>query len=78
MNLIESSKPFARTRDDAQARWLLDILWLVLATGEDTKGEYSVIEQFMPVGSGPPPHVHPFEDEAFYVLAGEITVIIGG
>lgn len=78
MNLIEPSKPFARTREDAQARWLLDILWLVLATGEDTNGEYSAIEQFMPVGSGPPPHVHPFEDEAFYVLAGEITVIIGG
>ena len=77
-NLIESSKPFARTRDDAPARWLLDNLWLVLATGEDTNGEYSVIEQFMPVGSGPPPHVHPFEDEAFYLLAGEMTVIVGG
>jgi quercetin dioxygenase-like cupin family protein len=78
MNLIDPSKPFARTREDNQARWLLDILWLVLATGEDTSGQYSVIEQFMPVGSGPPPHVHPFEDEAFYVLAGEMTVIIGG
>jgi quercetin dioxygenase-like cupin family protein len=78
MNLIIPSKAFARSRDDAPARWLLDILWLVLATGEDTDGEYSVIEQLMPVGSGPPPHVHPFEDEAFYILAGEMTVVIGG
>ena len=78
MHLIVSSSPFAHSRDRAPARWLLDILWLVLATGEDTNGEYAVIEQFMPVGSGPPPHVHPFEDEAFYVLAGEMTAIIGG
>ncbi|WP_238011399.1 cupin domain-containing protein [Dactylosporangium sp. AC04546] len=78
MNLIVSSNPVARSRDDAPARWLLDILWLVLATGEDTNGGYSVIEQFMPVGSGPPPHIHPFEDEAFYILAGEMTAIIGG
>lgn len=78
MHLIVSSNPFARSRDGAPARWLLDILWLVLATAEDTKGEYAVIEQFMPVGSGPPPHVHPLEDEAFYVLAGEMTAIMGG
>lgn len=78
MNLIASGNPVARSRDDAPARWLLDILWLVLASGEDTNGQYSVIEQFMPVGSGPPPHIHPFEDEAFYVLAGEMTAIIGG
>ena len=58
MNLIESSKPFARTRDDAPARWLLDILWLVLATGEDTNGELSVVEQFMPVFN-----VSPFGDQ---------------
>jgi quercetin dioxygenase-like cupin family protein len=78
MNLIESSNPFTRDRGDAPARWLLDILWLVLASGEDTNGEYSVIEQYMPVGSGPIPHIHPYEDEAFYVLSGEMTAIIGG
>ncbi|MFJ5723003.1 cupin domain-containing protein [Streptomyces sp. NPDC093149] len=78
MALIVSGNPFTRSRDDAPARWLLDILWLVLASGEETNGEYSVIEQFMPVGSGPPPHIHPFEDEAFYVLSGEMTAIIGG
>jgi quercetin dioxygenase-like cupin family protein len=78
VNPIVSSLPFARNRDEAPARWLLDIVWFVLATGEDTNGEYSIIEQFMPIGAGPPPHVHPFEDETFYVLAGEMTIIVGG
>ena len=75
---IVSSKPFRRRPEDAEARWLVDVLWILLATGEDTDGEYSVIEQFMPPGSGPGPLVHPFEDEAFYVLAGEMTVVIAG
>ncbi|MFF3989904.1 cupin domain-containing protein [Streptomyces sp. NPDC001797] len=78
MDPIVSGNPFACSRDHAPARWLLDILWLVLASGEDTNGEYSVVEQFMPVGSGPPAHVHPYEDETFYVLSGEMTAIIGG
>jgi hypothetical protein len=44
---------------------------VVLASGEDTNGEYSVIEQYMPVGSGPIPHVHPFEEEAFTSCPGK-------
>ena len=70
--------PFKSDAKDAPAYWLLDVLWIVHATGEQTGGRYSVIEQYMPEGSGPPPHVHPFEDEAFYVLAGEMTVNVGG
>jgi uncharacterized cupin superfamily protein len=32
----------------------------------------------MPAGSlGPPPHVHGTEDEAFYVLAGEVGFLLG-
>ena len=70
--------PFKSDAKDAPAYWLLDVLWIVHVTGEQTEGRYSVIEQYMPEGSGPPPHVHPFEDEAFYVLAGEMTVNVGG
>jgi hypothetical protein len=47
MNLIVSSNPVTCSTEDAPARWLLDALWVVLASGE-----YSVIEQYMPVGSG--------------------------
>jgi hypothetical protein len=58
VNLIVSSNPVAYSTEDAPARWLLDALWVVLASGEGTNGEYSVIEQYMPVGSGPIPHIH--------------------
>jgi quercetin dioxygenase-like cupin family protein len=45
----------------------------VLAHGEQTSGEISVIENRVPAGwPGPPLHTHDF-DETFYVLEGELT-----
>jgi len=72
-NLFQAFKSDATT---APAYWFLDCLWIVHATGAQTGGKYSVIEQLMPEGSGPPPHVHPIE-EVFYVSEGEMTVHLG-
>ncbi len=48
------------------------------AVGADTGGAYGLVETTAPAGSaGPPPHIHHTEDEAFYVLEGELTVLIG-
>ena len=71
-------KGFVSSAKDCPAYWFVDILWLVHATGDQTEGRYSVIEQWMPQGSGPPPHVHPGEDETFWVMQGEMTIDIGG
>ena len=71
--------PFAAFVSDsatAPAYWFLDCLWIIHATAAETNGEYSVIEQFMPEGSGPPPHVHSTE-EIFFVIEGEMTVRLG-
>jgi quercetin dioxygenase-like cupin family protein len=48
-----------------------------LATGEETAGKYAMWEATVPPGGGPPPHVHRHEEEAFYLLEGEITFQIG-
>ena len=48
-----------------------------LATGEDTNGKYALWEAVVPPGGGPPPHVHSREEEGFYILEGEITVLVG-
>jgi mannose-6-phosphate isomerase-like protein (cupin superfamily) len=69
-------KPFQTDAETAPAYWFLDCLWIVHATGQQTAGGYSIIEQYMPEGSGPPPHVHSI-DEIFYVIAGEMTVLVG-
>ena len=44
----------------------------VLATGEDTAGDYFIMEAIVPPGGGPPPHIQTREEEAFYVLEGEV------
>lgn len=48
------------------------------AVGEDLNGAYALVETTVPAGSaGPPPHIHRTEEEAFYVVEGELTVLVG-
>ena len=44
--------------------------------GEDTGGAFSLLEVEL-WGDGPPQHIHKTEDETFYVLEGEINVLMG-
>lgn len=48
----------------------------MLATAEQTSGRYAIFEATVPPGSGPPPHRHAREAEAFYVLEGEIEFTV--
>ena len=41
--------------------------YTILIRGEDTNGRYALIDMLIPVGGGPPPHRHDFE-EMFHVL----------
>ncbi|WP_346619839.1 cupin domain-containing protein [Blastococcus montanus] len=68
---------FVTHRDDAPAYWTLGELMTVLATAEQTGGAFSVLEERLPRGAEPPPHVHHREDESFLVLDGELTVRVG-
>ena len=51
----------------------------LLATGEQTGGEFSLLRtEREPTGFGPPMHVHSDAAEAFYVLAGDYLMFIDG
>jgi quercetin dioxygenase-like cupin family protein/CDGSH-type Zn-finger protein len=45
--------------------------------GEDTGGKYRLLEIEVRAGEGSPWHVHPDEDEWFYVLDGEFIFHVG-
>lgn len=62
--------------DQAPAFWLENSLFTVIATKEQTGGSYSLLHQQALKGSGPAPHSHE-QDEALYVLEGELTLIAG-
>jgi mannose-6-phosphate isomerase-like protein (cupin superfamily) len=48
--------------------------YVLKATSAETGNSFCCIESTIPPGSGVPPHTHEHEDEAFYVLAGEIIL----
>jgi quercetin dioxygenase-like cupin family protein len=51
--------------------------YTILLTGEDTAGQYTLIDMHVPPGGGPPPHRHDFE-EMFTVLEGEVELTFRG
>ena len=73
---MPGSEPLISNADTAPAYWMLDVLWIVLADGNSTGGRSSMMEQLLPKGSGPGPHKHTWSDETFYMLDGEITLLL--
>lgn len=66
-----------RTANDGRSLAVVGDVYRFLATGEDTNGKYAMWEAIVPPGGGPPPHIHSREEEAFFVIEGEITFQVG-
>ena len=49
----------------------------MLCEARDTGGAWSLFEEEVSLGMGPPPHRHDW-DEAYYILNGEIDFVIDG
>lgn len=47
--------------------------YTIVLTGADTADKYAFIDMHVPLGGGPMPHAHEFE-EMFYVVEGEVEV----
>jgi quercetin dioxygenase-like cupin family protein len=62
---------------DGERIWSVGETLTAKATGERTGGHLVVLENVVPPGGGPPPHVHAHEDEFVYVLAGHVDVRLG-
>jgi quercetin dioxygenase-like cupin family protein len=71
-------RPVVLRPSEGEALWCAGALSTVKAAGEQTGGAYSLIEDLAPQGSGPPRHRHREDDEAFYVLDGEMTFYLEG
>ena len=66
-------------RNPAEGRTIgiLGDAYRFLITGEESGGQYTILEALVPPGGGPPPHLHHNENETFYVIEGEVTFQIG-
>jgi quercetin dioxygenase-like cupin family protein len=68
---------YALAHDEGEAFWLLGMLETVKIGRADTNGQFGMLEIVVKPGDGSPWHVHPEEDEWFYVLDGNITFYVG-
>ncbi|MDF2828488.1 MAG: Cupin 2, conserved barrel [Mycobacterium sp.] len=62
---------------ESPAYWYRGGLWNVLMSADETRGEFTLLEQIVPAGAGPPAHVHERQAEGFYVLSGELELVVG-
>jgi mannose-6-phosphate isomerase-like protein (cupin superfamily) len=70
--------PFVREPGAGSTLNVLGVTHIYKATATETAGSFSLWEDVVPPGAGAPPHVHSREDEAFYVLSGEIQIEFEG
>jgi mannose-6-phosphate isomerase-like protein (cupin superfamily) len=62
---------------EGQAIWFLRNRITMKATAATTGGAYGMFESYIAPGFSPPLHVHHREDEAFWVLEGDVTMRCG-
>ena len=53
-------------------------IYTFLATTAETDGAYFVLEGMVPLDGGPPPHIHHDQDESFYIVEGQLEIMMGG
>lgn len=58
--------------------WVVGDRYTIKTSGEETGGAFALVEALVLPGGGPPPHIHHREDEAFYVLEGELAFHVDG
>ena len=66
-----------RDDSDRPANYLSGDLYTTLATTRETDFDFNAFDFFFPIGGGPPPHVHGFEQEIWYVTDGEVQFSSG-
>ena len=71
------TEAYLNTRNDEFFRFL-GLPTLMRSTAETTNGAFGLMEHWeMPVGFASPYHKHHREDEAFYVIEGEMAFVCG-
>ncbi len=78
-----STDTIAKTYKVPAGKGLSDIWWktgrmTVKASGPETGGSLAQVEMNDPRGAATPLHVHHNEDETFYIIEGEVTMVVDG
>jgi quercetin dioxygenase-like cupin family protein len=72
------TKTLIRTSDQGDATWFFNALMTSKATMSETAGAYSLTEHLVTSASNPPMHIQTDEEEAFYIIEGEVEFEVDG
>jgi quercetin dioxygenase-like cupin family protein len=70
-------RPYMVGPGEGSPSWMLNALLATKARGADTGGGFSLFEFYADHNGEPPPHIHRHEDEAWYVLEGDVVFTVG-
>ena len=75
--ITQGLQPYVNTTDEPPI-YFLGLPTILRATGQTTNGAFGLVENLMPPGFSSPYHTHHLEDEAFYVLEGDMAFVCDG
>lgn len=71
------SDGYVLTRRSSPAYWNVGTYWRLLSSSDGTGGRSTTFDELCPTGLVAPPHVHDHEEEAFFVLEGDLVFTLG-
>jgi mannose-6-phosphate isomerase-like protein (cupin superfamily) len=74
----DDMETIVRHRNEGRTTWFLNGLMTTKAEHAETGGAYCLMEHLLTAAANPPMHVQTDEEEAFYVLDGEIEFEVDG
>jgi len=74
----EPLRPFVAERTLDRALWYESQLLVMYADGPAVGNSCCIWEGNIPEGMGPPPHVHLYQHEIFYIIEGHLTAWVEG
>ena len=74
----QTRTPAVLDKSEGEALWFNNDLLTIKCTGEQTGGEFLLVEELARGGKVTPLHTHPEEQETFYVLEGEALFHLDG
>lgn len=72
-----ATRPYTLAAGAGEAIWYVNNRATILATAAQTGGAFGLVHMEVAIGHGPPLHIHRAEDEAFWILEGQLTVRCG-
>ena len=75
--MADATVPYLYQPGESELRWMGKTSTHFLATGDQTGGAFSLVDEQASRGESVPLHLHRDDMESFYVLEGELTLYVG-